>query len=284
MEQPHLRPVTNEPPTPPPFEPPAASQRSVSRPRASKSLPTDRLKFEAQVELLGRFARLSGHGKRAVTSEEVAQAHGVSPNTASLNNGFYVESGWLERTGRGRYVATDALLEYSRRVQFDPSNAAKAAGLLAAPARNSWYWRALEAQLQHGHLPRPEALVILSSEADAVNDYRPQLENILEWLRFLCLISTEGDNISLAEIDPTSAARDDNLATDDLAQKDHAEKPDEEKPHLARARSKGDERDVVLALNFELRLTSSDLAALAPDQIRALYDAVGAVAALTRAR
>jgi hypothetical protein len=195
-----------------------------------------------------------------------------------------VESGWLEPTGRGRYVATDALLEYSRRVQFDPSNAAKAAALLAAPARNSWYWRVLKAQLQHGHLPRTEALVILSSEADAMNDYRPQLENILEWLQFLCLISTDGDNISLAEIDPTSAARDDNLATDDLAQKDYAEKLDEEKPHLARARSKGDEGDVVLALNFELRLTSSDLAALAPDQIRALYDAVGAVAALTRAR
>jgi hypothetical protein len=235
------------------------------------------MKFEAQVELLQRFGRISGSQKRTVTSEEVARAQGVKANTAALNNGFFVEAGWLERGGRGQYVATDTLLAYTQRVQFDPANARTAAALLAEPMRKSWYWQALEGHMRGGGLPRTEALVILSSEAGAGQEYKLQLENVLLWLQFVELVNL--DERSVLPGNTSEASTDASSATGSVVSVDEATG----EQSMNRTNDRVPERkDVVLAFNVDLTITASDLAALSPEQIRALFEAVGVVAALKK--
>lgn len=292
MAQPHLRSVPapelfsgsadDQPATPAAAAPPAPPSSSGTRApnqraRASKSLPTDRLKFEAQIELLQRFGRMSGSQRRPVTSEEIAKAQQVSANTASLNNGFYVDAGWLQRAGRGKYVASDALLAYTQRAQFDPANAQSAAGLLADEMKKSWYWQSLEGHIRGGGLPRPEALVILSTEAGAGQEYKIQLENVLQWLQFVGLVQLDEKFVR-----PGSAAG--AVAVEDAPWTGSEDAPDEQTTgdHMDQSNSRAPERkDVVLAFSLDFKLGAGELKSLSPDQIRALFEAVGTVAALT---
>ena len=58
-----------------------------------------------------------------------------------------------------------------------------------------------------------------------------------------------------------------------------SDKPEDRRSTSGRTGSSG---DVVIAFSTDLRLTSEDLAALSPEQIRALFEAVGTVASLTK--
>ncbi|MEU1679276.1 hypothetical protein ABZ422_09340 [Micromonospora zamorensis] len=245
--------------------------------RATKSLPTDRMKFEAQVELLQRFGRLSGSQKRAVTSEEVAKAQGVMPNTASLNNGFFVDAGWLQRSGRGKYTASDALLAYTQRVQFDAANAHSAAALLAEEMKKSWYWQVLSDQVSGGGLLRTEAMVLLSTAAGAGQEYKVQLENVLQWLQFVGLVQLDEKFVRPGAVAGAVAVEDAPPAGSNAA-------PDEQTTgdHMDQSKNRVPERkDVVLAFSLDFKLSAGELKSLSPDQIRALFEAVGTVAALT---
>ncbi|MGW3805868.1 hypothetical protein [Micromonospora sp. NPDC005113] len=247
-------------------------------------LPTDRAKFEVQVEILRTFARLSG-GKRPVNSEQIANALKLSTNTAALSNGFFVESGWLTRVGRGQYVATEQAVAYNRRMEFGAP--AAAVELLAEPARSAWYWQAVEPVLTGSRLSRNDVLVILADEANTSDEHRPQLENILQWLDFLNLIKTDGEYLVATEAAPaaeeTEPAQADAEGDTDLKAKYGQGSPDkpEERRTGSTTRVNGS-GDVVIAFSTDLRLTGEDLAALTPDQIRALFEAVGTVASLTK--
>jgi len=117
--------------------------------------------------------------------------------------------------------------------------------VLADPARSSWYWQALVPSLT-GPLSRYDALVVLATHADTAHD-EPRLERLLQWLEFLEMIRTEGD-------------------------------------HVVGSRAAGGSEDPVLTFSTELHLTGDDLARLNPDQIRALFEAVGTVASLMHRR
>jgi len=245
-------------------------------------LPTDRVKFDMQVDILRTYARLSG-GRRPVNSEQIAKAINVSTNTASLSNGFFVECGWLDRVGRGQYVATEATVQYNRRMEF--AGTPSAVNLLADTIMSSWFWLTLEPALREGRLSRTEALVLLSTEANTSPEHRPQLENVLQWLQFLGLIQVEGDYVlartsaaSSGDVGETVGAEPEGEIDLNAKTGPGADKTDDRRASAARAGNSG---DVVIAFSTDLRLTSEDLKALSPEQITALFAAVGTVAALT---
>lgn len=291
MAQPHLRPVpeladsgtgSTEPPAP------SGSTRAAQRSRPTRVLPTDRVKFDLQLEILRTFARLSA-GKRPVNSEQIASALKVSTNTAALSNAFFVECGWLSRVGRGQYVATEPAVQYNRRMEFAATTAATTAAaveLLAESARTSWYWEVLEPNLTAGRMSKNEVLVILATEANASEEHRPQLENILNWMAFLNLIETDGESMVATEAaldaGDTEPAQADAEGDTDLMPKygqGASDKPEDRRPGVGRVNSSG---DVVIAFSTDLRLTGEDLASLSPDQIRALFEGLGMVTSLTQ--
>jgi hypothetical protein len=147
-------------------------------------------------------------------------------------------------------------------------------------ASSSGTAQALEDQIRGGGLPRTEALVILSTAAGAGQEYRIQLDNVLSWLQYVGLVRLDEKFVRPGEViqpvagDGSSTGE----ATDVL---DELTGGHDMEP----TKSKEPERkDVVLAFNLDFRLSASELASLSPEQIKALFEAVGTVAALTAPR
>jgi hypothetical protein len=273
VEQSHLRPVEDGP---------DQSKRQPQRQRPGKSLPTDRLKFDLQVRILQTLGRLSGPGKRAVEADDLSRAiGGVATTTVGLSNGFFRDSGWIDRQGRGRYVATDALVEYSRRLAADPAQPQRAIERLRDPVRQSWYWQTLQPALAAGPVPLAEAIVMLAKEADAGMGHVPMLENVVEWLRWVGLVTVSDDQLRLAEAtaEPAEAASRPEPAPDSPAATPAASEG--KKPTTGQG---GSLPGAVLAFSFDLQVTADDLSRLDPEQIRALFEAVGKVLAIKNAR
>lgn len=268
-------------------EPDTPRKARTQRSRPSKSLPSDRMKFEVQVRVLQTFGRLSAGG-RVIDPERLSAAlnNEVSKYTAPLSHGFFVESGWLNKVGRGEYTATDALTAYARR---NGAGADDALAPLRTAARGSWYWRTVEPLLQHGGAHSSEVMVALMHEATVGEAHAPQIKMLLEWLKFLELISIRGDKVML-----TSSAADE--AESEQQPEDDLE-PDLEpapimpvspvvEPHRAEVpgptTTRGEAPRPMLTFDFSVTVTADDLTRLGPDQIRALFEAVGTVAAITR--
>jgi hypothetical protein len=246
------------------------------------------MKFDAQVRVLQTFARLSGHSKRVIEPKPLSQAmnNEVSHYTVPLNNGFFVDCGWLEKRGRGEYAATDVLVAYSRRVDVE-GHSEKAAEILRGSARKSWFWMAIEPQLGPAGAPLSEVMVTLMTEAGVGAEHTPQLLNILEWLRHIGMVRVSNERVfALESGTPETKAESNDGKNADVEVKAtppaHREVftvpdiplPPDLTPQGGRASS-----GAILAFDFTLRLTAEDLAALSAEQITAVFGAVGTIMA-----
>ena len=178
----------------------------LSRPqkaRADRSLPTDRLSFDKQVDVLRAIAQMSGSNRRPVTAEDLSASIGLRGNTGGLSNKFFRDSGWVVSAGRGMYTATDPLLEYHRHLNVDPQDMGGARRHLAGAARDSWYWEVVEQLLDGG--ARQTMILHALSKAAGAYDHMPQLQLILTWLEWLGLVRREGDLVLMgnAEVGPS---------------------------------------------------------------------------------
>lgn len=247
--------------------------KAVPRQRAGQPLPTDRLKREIQLKLLASFARLSGRAGLPVSTVQVAESVKISAATAGLSNMFFVASGWLERKGK-QYSASSALVDYYNRVG---TNHPQAVMSLALSARASWYSLALLPRLNGGPLKKDEVIYLLIDAAAATPEHRDQVEALLDWMAFLGLIVITDDDIALGGGLDTVALEEPAVAA---VAPDRPSRAEVSEPTTSPARES--ERDaVVLAFDFGVKLSASDIAALSPDQIKALFEAVGTVVSLT---
>lgn len=276
-------------------EPDSPKKARTQRSRPSKSLPSDRMKFEVQVRVLQTFARLSVGG-RVISPESLSDAlnNEVSKYTAPLSHGFFVESGWLTKAGRGEYAATDALTAYNRR---SGTGADDPIAPLRMTAKGSWYWRSVEPLLQHGGANVSEVMVALMNEATVGEAHKPQVRMLLEWLRFLGLISLNGDKVMLTSAIGEASADAANLDSEQpLSEPEPEPEPEHDSEPVSPGRPLAPARAEVsrpttsqpggprpmLTFDFSVAVTADDLAQLDPDQIRALFEAVGTVAAITK--
>jgi hypothetical protein len=292
MEEHHLRAV---PPTEPEADKEASStsedgsggqkeqQKRASRPRASKALPTDRLKLDAQKALLQAIAVASDYGKRAVGSNDIAPRMGLAASTAALNNNFFMESGLIKRESKGKYVPTEAANSFARTYSFNKQGAGAD---LREVLSNSWYFKEVQQQLAGMGPATKETLIeLLAHRASASKDHETQLGSLLAWLEYAQLIVLDGSLYKLAKDVPAGEEAE---AASEKDASSKLEKPDDDAPAPAPERTtKGEEGqgDVgsappVLSFNFDLSLTADDLKALSPQQIEAVFEAVGKVMAI----
>lgn len=256
----------------------------VQKQRADRSLPTDRMSFEKQVEVLRCIAQMSV--KRPVTAEDLSAAVGLKGNRGGLSNRFFVDSGWVVTAGRGGYAAADPLQEYHRHLNVDPQDHHGARRYLANSARSSWYWEALEPMLEGG-VRQTLALHTLSREAGA-NDHTHQLQLILEWLEWLGLIRREGDlvfpgsseNSLPAQLDINSDESPDQATdesavdanTDELLAEAETTEPQSTATQNATVTPAGTDTSALVSFSFSVRITADDAAKLSGEQLQSLLD------------
>jgi hypothetical protein len=268
----HLRPVPAEDQ---PAESPTKARRRSSRPRTTKALPTDRLKFSAQVDALKAFAIESGFGKQAVGSEDIAPRMGVAPTTAGLNNAFFMETGLIKRERKGHYFPSDEVSQFARSHGFDPKHAGK---VLGAVLKKAWPFAEVQRQLQMGPTTKDAMVSALARSVGASADHEPQLRTVLEWLEYAELITVTNGNIELLDSTPTTKPE------KEQEQEAHKTPPADPKGQESTTENGRQERptksEPLLSFSFDFVLTAEDLKELTPEQIHAVYDAVGKLMAI----
>ncbi|HEY5990304.1 MAG TPA: hypothetical protein VIV12_28545 [Streptosporangiaceae bacterium] len=271
-QKPHLRPVESSNGG---GDSPGAG-RQQPRQRSTKALPTDRMKMDRQVAVLGTLGRLSGPRKEPVNGDQLSRAvGGIGAATVILSNRFFADAGWIVSSGRGLYAATDALVEYTRRLATGtPGHAAE---VLREPARRSWFWEILEPYLANGRLPVNEAAILLMREAGAMDHHMPMILNLIAWLEQVGLASVQDDFLvgEGGSADEGAGSPGDPAELTDpkaLAQTgDEGEGTSGEEEFLPAP---------VVMFSLDVRVTVADLALLTPEQIKSFFEAVGTLAAV----
>lgn len=170
--------------------------RAAPRQRSERSLPTDRLSFDKQVEALRAIAQVSGAGRRPVTAEEISSTIGLRGNTGGLSNKFFRDTGWIQPQGRGMYVPTEELMSFHQQLVVDPDAVEAAKEYLLGAARASWYWQEIADMVQGAGVREAAVIFKLVRAAGAsADDHKPQLSLIIDWLIWLGLVHREGEMI-----------------------------------------------------------------------------------------
>ena len=166
-------------------------KRSGKGTAPTKRLPTSRIAFPKQLDLLRAWVAASDQGIKAVDNADVARIARMASATISLANSFFADVGFLVRGGGG-YTPDKTVIAFSRVHQWD---AEKAGSELASLLRNTWFGELLLPRLQFAPMSEDDALIALGNEAGAGPAYRPQVRTLLDYLETAFLIVRENGQV-----------------------------------------------------------------------------------------
>ena len=250
--------------------------RQQPRTHASKALPTDRMKMDRQIAVLHAVGRLSGPRKNAVDADALSRAvTDIAPTTVILSNRFFEAAGWIDVPNKGNYAATDALVEYTRRLST--GTAEYAAEALRGPARQSWFWVVLEPHLADGQrLTVNDAEIQLMRAAVASDGHLPNIRNLIAWLEYAGMVTVRDQSIVARNAEPVGSSS----PPQPLDGEQGPMTPPPAGDGKATVKGGGEPPATVVAFSVDLKVTADDLERLSADQIRALFEAVGTVIAI----
>jgi hypothetical protein len=184
---------------PPPggSSPPAPQQRKKARPK--KTLPTDRIAFPKQLDILRAHAIESNEGEKAATNIKIGEFVGMSHGTVSLANPFFVDVGLLVKSN-GSHLPSREVIEFSRATQWGDEQAGHK---LAPRLREAWFGKSILRRLSFKPtMDEDEALRQLAQDASAPPEYRAQVALLLAFLEVAGLIERDGSQIRMTGPSP----------------------------------------------------------------------------------
>ena len=174
---------------------------SPKRTRPKKTLPTDRIAFPKQLDILRAHAVLSNEGEKVATNIAVGDFVKMSHGTVSLANPFFADVGFLIKSN-GSYLPSREVIEFNRAYQWEDEEAAHK---LAPRLRDSWFGRSILKRLSfRPTMDEEEALRQLAEEASAGPGYRSNVVLLLAFLEAGGLIERDGSQVRLADRSPAS--------------------------------------------------------------------------------
>src|SRR5690348_4741415 len=163
------------------------TKQTVSRP--TKFLPSERITFTRQLDILRGWAAAAGTLRKIVGNNEVAKIVNMQPSTVSMNNAFYASIGLLNKS-EGGYSPAEEVTAFLRAWEWNKDTAPhKLAPVLA----RSWFYETLSSKLEFGPRTEADCLQDLGDAANASQDYKNNLRMLLEYLSAASLIQREGD-------------------------------------------------------------------------------------------
>lgn len=173
-------------------EPASGGVSAPSKPdnrKPTKALPTDRVSVDRQLMVLRAYGAIAVDS--GVSGAAVAEVVEIHPSSVSVCNPFLFESGLIERSGSG-YKAAPATVSYRGAFDWDQ---ASAGAKLAAPLRETWFWKAMAPRLSFRAMGEEEAVRVLAEECGAPKSYEGQIKGILDYLETASLIVRDGGTI-----------------------------------------------------------------------------------------
>lgn len=204
-------------------KPKAKATKAVTSAKPTKFLPTDRITFSRQLDILRAWAAASGPLGKPVTNNDVAEIVKMQASTVSMANAFFASVGLLSRTESG-YIPSQEVLAFLRNYEWSPETAPQK---LAPVIAKAWFATELLSKLSFGPLTEDECIQDLADASAAGPDYRSQLRVLLEYLAAVGLTQKDGNMVKKGNVNMTAAsAAATNETPPPLAQKQDPQAPD----------------------------------------------------------
>jgi hypothetical protein len=174
---------------------PSEPEPQKGRTRPGKVLPTNRIAFSKQLDILRAYANAAqASSGRGVTNPLLAQALDMHPSTVSLANPFFLDIGLLKKGEGGGNVASEEVIKFNRTYEWNPDRAGlELAPILAA----SWFWQSLLPILQMRSITERDAVERLAHAASVGREYESQLRVLLEYVVVSGLAMRDGNMLKV---------------------------------------------------------------------------------------
>ena len=169
------------------------------RSRITKKLPSVRVGFPKHLDALRAYGILAGAAPVPVRYQKVAELIQVHESNVSSLNPFFMENGFLEKSGNG-VLPAPAVIEYTQAHKW---NEATAAQKLAPLLYRSWFGAIITRKLQFRSLSEDSAIETLASECGAAPESRPALRMLLDYLEAAAIIRRDGGMLYANHLEPT---------------------------------------------------------------------------------
>ncbi len=248
---------------------PGADKAGDRKHRPIRVLPTPRIAFAKQLELLRAYAAVSATTGRAVKISDVAPIVKLTPSTVSLANPFFVDANFLHKQDGG-FAPSGEVGNFSNAFDWQPESA----GQNLAPAlERTWFAQTLLPTLAVRPMREADAVANLAQAASAPKEYRPQLRLLLDYLEVARLIHRDGDQIRASRGDPsrTVTTHDrDATAVANVARLSSQAQTSSVPPPIAGG---------VVQFQVSVRVDMAELANWNPDRIAAFFSGIAQVLA-----
>jgi hypothetical protein len=171
----------------------STSDAGTSRP--AKTLPSSRIAFAKQIEILRGYASAYApdrEGSKGITNAVVASLVNLNPSTISLANPFFADVGLLKRVDGGGHLPSAEVIRFQSAYGWNPETAGQE---LTGPLRDSWFGHALLPALQMRALSEQDALQRLAIAASVGKEREAQLRLVIDYLQLAELVSRDGNLI-----------------------------------------------------------------------------------------
>lgn len=165
------------------------------RARPTKPLPTDRIAFKKQLDILRAYAAASGPAGKSITNDEVGKITKLNASTVSIGNVFFVEMKLLQKSNGG-HVPSPEVVAFNRAYEWAPDTASQK---LAPAIQDAWFSKILLPRLGFRQMDESEAIAALADEAAAGPEYERQLRLVLDYMEAAGLMQRDGSIIRLTK-------------------------------------------------------------------------------------
>jgi hypothetical protein len=175
---------------------PAANTAATdSKNQPTRKLPTERIAFAKQLDIMRAYGLSSQGGSRPVNYKDVATVVNMSANTVSLMNAFLVDVGMVERSGND-FIPHRVLVDFAQAHSWSPETAPKK---LAPMLRKTWFGERLLTRLAFRSMTEDEAVADLAGVIGAGPEFKNQIETLIAFAVVSGLVRQDGNMLSLGE-------------------------------------------------------------------------------------
>lgn len=174
-----------------PSSKPRTKKPKPQKVRPIKILPSSRISFSKQLDILRAFDAASGPTGKGVRNADVASLANVVASSISLVNSFFLDTGLIQSKGdTGGFVPSPEVTSFARAHEWNPDTAGQK---LAPLIERTWFWEVLQPKISYSPFAEEDAVAELAQAASAGPDYRSQIRLLLDYVVASGLAVRDGD-------------------------------------------------------------------------------------------
>jgi hypothetical protein len=250
----------------------AKKKADPERERSGRILPTSRITFEKQLDILRAYAAASADGTRAARVKEVAGIVELAEVTLSMANPFLTNVGLIQK-GEAGFTPAPEVLAFLRAYQW---NKETASFKIAPIIQKSWFANALLPKLTFGDQPEKEAIAILAEAATAGPGWRKELTMLLDYMKAAGLIRREGGFVKIGSVQSVQEVAQP-AANQEASRETPSGAPDSPKARVLTEFTQSAEGAV--NFNVSVRVNMAELGGWKADRISAFFNGIAEVLA-----